>query len=162
MSNIKLNSEKPKYNFKELLFEFNNLKKYKNSPRVDLSESDKSINVKIELAGICEKNINVKLQSSRFLIISGNKQRTIGNSFMNTIYEECYYGNFTRRVKLPSIVNNLFTKEFIDGVYYITLNKTIDTDNILYTIKEQETVEETVEETSNLIGKREKVSWADE
>ena len=137
--------------FKDLLFELNNLKKYQNSPKVDLRESNKQVNVRVELAGMCENDISIKLKDSQFLLISGNKQKSEDVSFTNTVYEECYYGNFVRRVKLPTLVDNLFIKQFKNGVYYITLNKI------------QITYSENIKETTIQMGQEiRNMCWADE
>lgn len=99
------NTEKPKLSFKELLFELNNLKKYKHSPKADLFERNNTYVIKMELPGLSQNDITVQLRDSQFVLVSGNKHDLGHQNDDTVIYSECYYGNFMRRVKVPQPVS---------------------------------------------------------
>lgn len=118
------NSTKPRLSFKELLFELNNLKKYQHSPKVDLHERDNSYIIKMELPGLTKNDINVQLRDNQFLLISGNKQNLTSQESDTVIYSECRYGNFMRRVKVPSSVSkHSITTSMSNGILLVTLDK---------------------------------------
>lgn len=120
----KNDSDKPRLSFKELLFELNNLKKYQHSPKVDLHERNNSYIIRMELPGLSSKDINVQLRDNQFLLISGNKQNFTNQETDTVIYNECHYGNFMRRVKVPSPVNkNTIKTNTSNGVLVLTVDK---------------------------------------
>lgn len=120
----KRNGDKPKLSFKELLFELNNLKKYQHSPKVDLHEHDNSYVIRMELPGLSRNDINIQLRDNQFILVSGTKQNLTNNQDDNTIYSECHYGNFMRRVKVPSFVSRESMKSSMsNGVLLVTVDK---------------------------------------
>jgi HSP20 family protein len=117
-------SNKPRLSFKELLFELNNLKKYQHSPKVDLYERNNSYVIRMELPGLTRNDINVQVRDGQFLLISGTKQNLTSYQDDNTIYAECHYGNFMRRVKVPNSVNRDTIKiNMSNGVLVLTVDK---------------------------------------
>lgn len=124
--NKETRKEKPSFN--DLMFELNNLKKYKNSPKVDLLEEELQNNncyiVRIELPGVKKQNINIRIQDSQFLLVSALKYSAKTRT-ENIIYNECSYNNITRRVKLPELVrDDNIIKSYKDGVLEIVLEQT--------------------------------------
>lgn len=118
------NTAKPKLSFKELLFELNNLKKYKHSPKADLFERNNTYVIKMELPGLNQNDVTVQLRDSQFVLVSGNKQNLVSQSDDTVIYSECYYGNFMRRVKVPQPVSrDSMTVSMSDGVLLLTFTK---------------------------------------
>jgi len=118
------NTTKPKLSFKELLFELNNLKKYKHSPKADLFERDNYYVIKMELPGLTKKDITVQLRDSQFVLVSGTKQNLVNQTDDNIIYSECYYGNFMRRVKVPQpVTKDSMNLSMNNGVLLLTFNK---------------------------------------
>lgn len=97
--------ERPRLSFKEVLYELNNLKKHLHSPKVDLRERDNSYIIRMEVPGLSKGDLSVKLVDSQFLLISGNKLNTNVLENDTVIYNECHYGSFMRRVKVPVAVN---------------------------------------------------------
>ena len=91
--NVDSNGEK-RLSFKELMFELNNLRKHKNSPRVDLweeTENDKKYYiVRMELPGIDEYKLNMKVLDSQFLLVTAfKKHNKIPEK--DIVYTECSY-----------------------------------------------------------------------
>lgn len=112
--------------YKELLFELDNLKKYQHSPKVDLKESTLQFHVSIELPGVSSNDVKLYVRDSKFLLVTGNKHTKNSNA---VLYTECNYGFFTRRVKVPSLISNIFESHFENGVLYVTLYKMDKNDN---------------------------------
>jgi HSP20 family molecular chaperone IbpA len=130
----KNSSDKPRLSFKELLFELNNLKKYQHSPKADLYDSNNSYVIRMELPGLSKNDIRVQVRDSQFLLISGNKQNLTRYKDDNTIYAECHYGNFMRRVKLPRSVNrDTMRTTMSNGVLVITIDKVPQREEVLDT-----------------------------
>jgi HSP20 family molecular chaperone IbpA len=118
------NTTKPKLSFKELLFELNNLKKYKHSPKADLFERNNSYVIKMELPGLTQNDITVQLRDSQFVLVSGHKHNLVNQSDDTIIYSECFYGNFMRRVKVPQPVSkDSMNLSMNNGVLFLTFNK---------------------------------------
>jgi HSP20 family molecular chaperone IbpA len=163
--------DKPRLSFKELLFELNNLKKHQHSPKVDLRERDNKYFISVELPGVSLNNVNVQLRDGQFLLISGNKQNQSTQSNDNSIYSECHYGNFMRRVKVPVPVDRHSIKTTMsNGILILTvdklpqLEKTLDSrlDEEYVTKTDLESIpENTVLDFVNL-GDFKNMNWADE
>jgi HSP20 family molecular chaperone IbpA len=117
-------SDKPRLTFKELLFELNNLKKYQHSPKADLHERNNSYVIRMELPGLSKNDITVQVRDGQFLLISGNKQNLSLHQDDTTIYSECHYGNFMRRVKVPSpVIRDTMRTSMSNGVLVVTIDK---------------------------------------
>jgi HSP20 family molecular chaperone IbpA len=165
-------ADKPRLSFKDLLFELNNLKKYQHSPKADLYERYNSYIIRMELPGLSKNDITVQVRDGQFLLISGNKQNLSLQKDDTTIYSECHYGNFMRRVKVPSLINQCTIMTSMSyGVLIVsvdklskveeTLDSRLDTvDNTYLTYDLPPIPEDKVIDFSNLemSGK----SWADE
>jgi HSP20 family molecular chaperone IbpA len=116
--------DKPRLTFKELLFELNNLKKYQHSPKADLHERNNSYIIRIELPGLSKNDITVQVRDGQILLISGNKQNLSLHQDDTTIYSECHYGNFMRRVKLSSpVIQDTMRTSVSNGVLVVTIDK---------------------------------------
>lgn len=117
-------SNKPRLTFKQLLFELNNLKKYQHSPKVDLHERNNSYVIRMELPGLSKEDISIQLRDNQFLLISGNKVDLTSQQDDNTIYKECHFGNFMRRVKVPThVYKNSIKTTMSNGVLVVTVDK---------------------------------------
>lgn len=119
-----IEKSRPRLSFKELLFELNNLKKYKHSPKVDLYERNNSYIIRMELPGLTQYDITVQVRDSQFVLVSGTKENLLVQSDDTTIYSECHYGNFMRRVKVPHpISRSSMNMSMTDGVLVLTFNQ---------------------------------------
>ena len=92
-------------------------------PAIDVSESDKSIEITAELPGIDEKHVEVKV-SNGTLIIKGEKQETKEEKKKDYYLSERKFGSFERSFEVPQIVDtDKIDATFNKGVLTITLPK---------------------------------------
>ena len=111
-------------NFRELLFELKKLKKYQHSPKVDLHECNDLYVINVELPGVLFEDIKIEILDDQVLLVSGHKQNKNNYDVTRTIYSECRYNNFMRRIKVPSILDkNTLTKTMLNGVLTIQVKK---------------------------------------
>lgn len=94
------------------------------APRIDISETDKEIEVTADLPGVDEKDIDVKLVDE-ILTIKGEKKSEVEKTEKDFHLVERSYGSFERSTRLPSEVDADKVKAvFKQGVLKITLPKT--------------------------------------
>lgn len=93
------------------------------SPRVDVRDLKKEIEVTAELPGLEEKDIHVVLNDDR-LTIKGEKKVEKEGGDSERYYVERSYGSFTRSIPLPaSVLPDKCEAIFKNGVLKITLQK---------------------------------------
>lgn len=119
--------ETRQFTFKDLLDEVNTLKKHQHSPKVDLSESVDQVIVRMEVPGMNHSSLKLQLRDAQILLVSGVRPTTSPVKF-TLIYSECSYGNFMRRVKLPTLVYDQYHVHIEDGVLNISFNKQVKHD----------------------------------
>lgn len=91
------------------------------SPPMDVLEKDGNLILKVQVPGIPEKDINIKLEGS-LLTISGEKKSTEKTSDANCCQSEISYGTFTRTFTLPETVDvDKISASFKNGALTITL-----------------------------------------
>jgi len=96
------------------------------SPRVDVVENDKTIEVSVELPGMDEKDVNVTV-SRDALTVSGEKREEREDRGRNYYHMERSYGSFRRSIPLPCEINTDKAEAiFKNGVLTITLPKTTE------------------------------------
>lgn len=94
------------------------------TPRTDVVETDKAIEVSMELPGLDEKNIDVTLTRDT-LTVKGEKRAEREDRNGGYYLSERSYGSFYRTIPLPPGVSADDAKaEFKKGVLTITLPKT--------------------------------------
>jgi HSP20 family molecular chaperone IbpA len=112
-----------------------NLQKKIHSPKVDLIERDNFYLVRIELPGILLDSLNVEINESQIVLISGNKTTNNIYETDRVVYKESKYDKFMRRVKLPGKVKpldfNTNNLDFVNGVLNLTFEKDLNTSNNL-------------------------------
>lgn len=93
-------------------------------PQADMFETEEEITVIMEVAGMSEEDINIKLDRE-FLIVSGVRNETHGHFKKRQYHKmEIDYGPFERIIKLPSVVLDENAEAQIkDGFLIITLKK---------------------------------------
>ena len=95
------------------------------SPRLDVTETDKEVTVSVELPGLEEKDVDVRL-SQNVLTISGQKSREKEEKGHNFLRTERSYGSFKRSIPLPSPVDaGKVDAVFHKGVLTVTLPKVV-------------------------------------
>ena len=89
-------------------------------PRLELSETDKSVTVTAELPGLSEKDVEVEITNG-VLSIRGEKKadRSDDSKFVS----ECYYGSFERQISLEGVEEDKAQADFKNGVLIVTLPK---------------------------------------
>ena len=100
-------------------------------PRVNVSETDKELQVTAELPGVDEKNIDVTVSGDQ-LTIRGEKKSEVdekkdekGRAFRRV---ERSYGSFERTMSLPFDIDpDKVQANFKNGVLTLTLPKPLDT-----------------------------------
>jgi len=92
-------------------------------PALDVSETDKHINVKAELPGVDPDKIDVNVHDD-VLTISGHKEESKETKEENFFHSERRFGSFMRRIQLPTAVEpEKINARFKNGVLTITLDK---------------------------------------
>ena len=93
-------------------------------PTFDVSETEKAVEVRAELPGMDEKDIEVTLDEN-ILTVRGEKKQERTENKKNYYLSECRYGEFHRAVPLPAGIDRDHVKAaFKKGVLRITLPKT--------------------------------------
>jgi HSP20 family protein len=88
------------------------------SPAVEMSETENSIEIKVELPGIDIQNVEVEATKNA-VSIRGERKRTD-----DAKVSEFRYGKFGRLLALPAKVQNTaVTAEYKDGILFLTLPK---------------------------------------
>jgi HSP20 family protein len=92
-------------------------------PPVDVYEDDKSIRVKMEVPGIEEKDIDIRLENN-LLTVRGERKMESETKEENYHRIERSYGSFSRSFTLPNTVNPEDVKAgYAKGVLTVTLAK---------------------------------------
>lgn len=92
-------------------------------PVADLSESDKALEITIDLPGVVEKDIEV-LVSENSITVQGEKKVARERKGWNYYASERVYGSFRRSFSLPPDANSDKTKaSFDNGVLTISVPK---------------------------------------
>jgi HSP20 family protein len=89
-------------------------------PRIEISESEKEVQVTAELPGLEEKDIQVELEKG-VLAIRGEKKTEMEDT--DRLFSERYYGRFERRIPLEDIDQDKIDASFKNGVLKVTLPK---------------------------------------
>jgi HSP20 family protein len=92
-------------------------------PNLDLSETDKEINITCELPGIEENDVQLSV-TDNLLTIRGEKRTESEDKDKSYHHSECSYGAFSRQVDLPPHVDTSQLKASMKhGVLKITAPK---------------------------------------
>jgi HSP20 family protein len=93
------------------------------NPKVDVSETDKEVNVSAELPGMEEKDITVEMDDGA-IAIHGERKEEKEEKGKNWYTREQSYGSFHRSIALPAGVDASKAKaKFKNGVLKITAPK---------------------------------------
>ena len=93
------------------------------SPRIDISEGEKTILIDAEIPGVPKENLKITIQDN-ILTIEGEKKKAAEEKEKNFYREERCFGKFKRSFTLPVEVDseNVDAK-FNDVILEIKLNK---------------------------------------
>jgi HSP20 family protein len=89
-------------------------------PKVELSETDKTVIVSAELPGLSEKDVQVEIANG-VLSIRGEKKAELSDEAK--FVTERYYGLFERQVRLDNVEADKAQADFLNGVLTVTLPK---------------------------------------
>lgn len=93
------------------------------SPRMDVAESPERYDVSVEVPGMDEKDVTVKVQSG-MLIISGEKKAERTEESGATHLTERSFGSFARSVRLPEDADaDAITADYAKGVLTVSVPK---------------------------------------
>jgi HSP20 family protein len=93
------------------------------TPRVNVSETDKMIEISAELPGIDPKDVNVSIADNS-ITIKGEKKAHHEEKDKHYYRVERSYGSFTRTIPLPTEVDmNNIAATFTQGVLHVSLPK---------------------------------------
>ncbi len=104
---------------------------------IDVYENEKNIIIKSTIAGVEPENLNISL-SNDMLTIKGKRELVFSKEINedNCLYQECYWGSFSRSVILPTEIDeNDIDAVLENGVLTITLNKLEKPEKIQVRIK---------------------------
>ena len=93
------------------------------SPKLDIAELKDKFEIKAELPGIDEKDINLSVDNG-LLTISGEKKTQTEEKNKGYHLQECSYGSFSRTVRLPeNISDDKISANFNKGVLTVEMPK---------------------------------------
>jgi HSP20 family protein len=93
------------------------------APAVDVYEDEHSVTLKIEVPGIDEKDIDVRIENNT-LTVHGERKIEKEEKEENYRRVECQYGSFTRTFNLPTTVDSeKVSANYDKGVLKIALPK---------------------------------------
>jgi HSP20 family protein len=99
------------------------LKKAMLSPKFDVIENDKSIEITAELAGVNEKDLDVSIDGN-VLTVKGEKKEEVKENKKDYHLSERRYGSFLRTFPLPDRLEmNKIEASFKNGVLKVVLPK---------------------------------------
>ncbi|MCK5044108.1 Hsp20/alpha crystallin family protein [Candidatus Parcubacteria bacterium] len=108
---------------------------------IDVFETDSEIIVQSTIAGIKTEELDIFIENN-MLTIKGDRKRPKmqdSKTEKNYLYQECYWGPFSRQAILPEEVNNIEAEAAMnDGILTITIPKTQNEKKKKITIKEKE------------------------
>lgn len=92
-------------------------------PTVDISEMENGYEIRAELPGVSQDDVNVSV-TDNLLTIKGEKRQEAETDGKNYHRVERRYGSFQRRFTLPAEVNaDSIKAEFSDGVLTLSIPK---------------------------------------
>lgn len=93
------------------------------SPKLDIAELKDKYEIKAELPGMDEKDINLSVEDG-VLSISGEKKSETEDKSKGYYLKECSYGTFSRSIRLPeNIADDKIAAKFNKGVLVIDMPK---------------------------------------
>ncbi len=92
-------------------------------PAADMYEDDNSLELRLELPGVPEKDLEISLQEN-VLTVKGERKLENNEKSENFVRQERAYGKFSRSFTLPSSVDpEHVNANYVNGVLHIRLGK---------------------------------------
>ena len=93
------------------------------APQLDISETDKEVTIRAEVAGVDPKDLDVSI-TGNVLTLSGEKKDETEERGENYFHSERTFGSFRRSVQLPASVDpDSVSADHCNGVLCIHLKK---------------------------------------
>jgi HSP20 family protein len=90
-------------------------------PSVDVLEKDGNLILRMEIPGVNEKDVEIKLEGT-VLTVKGERKNTFESEGYNSYQIESYYGPFSRSFTLPETIDpEKIGAQYKNGVLTITL-----------------------------------------
>jgi HSP20 family protein len=89
-------------------------------PRLEVSETDKAVNVSAELPGLSENDVKVEIANG---VLSIRGEKRADRSDDAKFFSERYYGSFLRQIPLDGVEEDKAKADFKNGVLTVTLPK---------------------------------------
>ena len=103
---------------------------------VDVRSTEKQIIVKAAMAGVKPEDLDISLHND-LLTIKGKREEEKKSQDSDYIYQECYWGSFSRSLVLPAEVDSKKIQAFLEnGVLTVILEKVGAAKSIKITVKE--------------------------
>lgn len=96
------------------------------APKIDVLETDKTIEVKADMPGVSEKDIDVSLDQN-ILTLKGFRKEELEEKDGQKYHRiERHYGEYIRQLSVPEGIDvNAISAEFKDGVLKVILPKSV-------------------------------------
>lgn len=72
---------------------------------VDVYQTDKEIVIQSAVAGVEPEDLDISIEKD-MVIIKGKREKQFEEKEKNYFYQECYWGQFSRKIILPAEVNS--------------------------------------------------------
>ncbi|MEA3292937.1 MAG: Hsp20/alpha crystallin family protein [Patescibacteria group bacterium] len=90
---------------------------------IDVYETDEDIVIQSTIAGVMAEDLDISIDKD-MVTIKGHRQRTETDKEKKYLYEECYWGPFSRQVILPEEVNENKSEAVVEnGVLSLKMPK---------------------------------------
>jgi HSP20 family protein len=93
-------------------------------PNIEMSETDKTVQVTAELPGLDEKDVQVEFANG---VLSIKGERKTESEDKDRLFSERYYGRFERRIPVEGVDEDKISAGFKNGVLTVTLPKAVQT-----------------------------------
>jgi HSP20 family protein len=92
-------------------------------PRIELSDTDKTLTVSAELPGMTEKDVEIEITNGVLTIRGEKKSEHKDDKDGSKYFTERYYGSFERQIPLDNIDEDKAQASFKNGVLTVSLPK---------------------------------------
>ena len=92
-------------------------------PNADIIESDESVVIRIEVAGVTKNDLTVKLMNGKLCLVGVRRENRVDKkSYYHQL--EISYGTFVKEIVLPeSLEHNDITAYLEEGILFINISK---------------------------------------
>lgn len=105
------------------------LEQNKFTPKVNIFETDKNLNVIFEIPGVKKEDVNITINDEGILTIKGDRKSNLENNNENYLIQEILFGEFSRSFKLPNNIDSENIKaKFNNGILEVSIPKVLPED----------------------------------